>query len=145
MKIEVLRYKSHDDYTLGKLYIDGTFKCYTLEDEKRSIKVWGETRIPDGTYNIKLRKEGGFHSKYLKKFGSTFHKGMLWLQDVPGFEYILIHIGNTDKDTAGCILVGKTVANAFIGNSTGAYKEIYPIIADAISNGEDVSITLKEI
>ena len=110
MKLEVIRYHTSDDYTLGML-LDVTegrkFLCYTLEDEYREEKVMHETRIPDGTYKITLRKVGGFHGRYEKKYGDM-HKGMLWVRDVPGFEYILIHTGNTDEHTSGCLLVGNS-------------------------------------
>ena len=148
MKLEVLRFNSSDDFTTGLLF-DVTdnvrsFLCYTLEDEARTVKQWGETRIPAATYNLSLRTEGGFHSRYLTKFGAEFHKGMLWVQPDPkGFEYILWHIGNDDDDTAGCLLVGKTSQDNFIGNSTTAYKEIYPPIRDAILSGEEVTVTYR--
>ena len=145
MKLEVLRFNSSDDFTTGLLF-DVTdnvrsFLCYTLEDEARTVKQWGETRIPAGTYKLTLRSEGGFHSRYLAKFGAEFHKGMIYVNEVPNFEYILWHIGNDDDDTAGCLLVGKTSQDNFIGSSTTAYKEIYPPIRDAILNEEDVSVT----
>ena len=145
MKLEVLRFNSSDDFTTGLLF-DVTdnvrsFLCYTLEDEARTVKQWGETRIPAGTYKLTLRAEGGFHLRYLAKFGAEFHKGMIYVNDVPNFEYILWHIGNDDDDTAGCLLVGKTSQDNFIGSSTTAYKEIYPPIRDAILSGEEVSVT----
>ena len=145
MKLEVLRFNSSDDFTTGLLF-DVTdnvrsFLCYTLEDEARTVKQWGETRIPAGTYKLTLRAEGGFHSRYLAKFGAEFHKGMIYVNEVPNFEYILWHIGNDDDDTAGCLLVGKTSQDNFIGSSTTAYKEIYPPIRDAILSGEDVTVT----
>jgi len=149
MKLEVLRISSQSDSTNGILF-DTTkgrkFLAYTLEDEYRDTKVKGETRIPAGTYKIKLRKEGGFHGRYTTKYGSM-HKGMLHVQDVPGFEYILIHTGNTDEHTDGCLLVGNTqtenigTKDGFIGASGDAYKRIYPPIASALENGEDVEIT----
>tara|TARA_R110000751_G_scaffold160570_5_gene266203 strand:+ start:137 stop:550 length:414 start_codon:yes stop_codon:yes gene_type:complete len=122
------------------------FLCYTLEDEFREVKVSGETRIPSGTYNITLRTEGGFNERYTEKFGSSFNKGMLWVRDVPNFEYILIHIGNTDQNSSGCLLVGDSqtqniTKNGFIGASTDAYKRIYPKIADVLVSGGKVDIT----
>ena len=147
MDLQLIRYNSASDYTDGLLFIDGKFECYTLEDEYRTDKVYGETRIPDGTYFIELRTEGGFHNRYLKKFGSEFHKGMLWVKDVPNFEYILIHIGNTDEDTAGCILVGSTADKDknFIGASGAAYKDLYPKVANALLEKEGVTLTIKTI
>ena len=150
MKYEVLRVSSGNDSTSGLLFeIDRgkrTFLAYTLEDEQRDVKVWGETRIPAGTYKLKLRTEGGFHSRYVGKYGD-FHKGMIWVQDVPGFEYILWHTGNTDEHTAGCLIVGNTQTNnriakdGFIGSSVDAYKFVYPRVAEAILSGQDVEVT----
>ena len=72
---------------------------------------------------------------------------MLHLIDVPNFKYILIHIGNDDEDTAGCILVGTTADKdkGFIGASTGAYKDLYPQVADAVNRNEAVHIIIKTI
>ena len=88
--LEVLRYSSGADSTLGILSENGPegreFLAYTLEDELREKKVSAETRIPEGTYEVTLRTEGGFHSRYAAKFGDWL-KGMLWVRDVPGFEY----------------------------------------------------------
>ena len=153
MKLKVLRFSSQEDSTNGLLF-DATngmeFLCYTLEDEKRDQKVMAETRIPSGTYNILLRKEGGFHARYTKKYGSM-HKGMLHVQDVPNFQWILIHTGNTDEHTAGCLILGDSqennilVKDGFIGRSTQAYKRFYPIIASALERGEEVTIEYKEL
>lgn len=148
MTLELLRFSSGSDSTLGTLF-DTTngrrFLAFTLEDESRVVKVSGETRIPSGTYDIKLRTTGGFHSRYKIRYGD-FHKGMLHVQDVPGFEYILIHTGNDDGDTEGCLLVGDTcqqniTKEGFIGNSVNAYKRIYPDIADHLVGGGEVQIT----
>ena len=80
MELEVLRFSSQEDSTSGLLFeisdLGRKFLCYTLEDERRVLKVRGETRVPAGTYNIKLRKEGGFNARYTKKYGG-FHRGML--------------------------------------------------------------------
>ena len=150
MKLEVLRFSSQKDSTNGVLFnvTEGReFLCYTLEDEYRDKKIKGETRIPSGTYKITLRTVGGFHGRYEKKYGEM-HKGMLWVRDVPNFEYILIHTGNTDEHTAGCLLVGDTQQqnitkskSGFIGASVDAYKRIYPSIASAIERGDDVEIS----
>lgn len=133
------------DYTIGEIRIGGKFECYTLEDEFRDVKVKGETRIQKGTYVIKLRKEGGFHQRYLKRFGKDFHKGMLHVTNVPGFEYILIHIGNTEKDTAGCVLVGATrdIVKGTIGGSEVAYRRLYPKVVKALQAGELVRLIVS--
>ena len=163
MELEVIRISSGTDSTNGILLesieqgneIDGCWKqrkflAYTLEDEQRDKKVFGETRIPDGTYKLGLRKEGGYHQKYSKRF-DDIHIGMLHVLDVPNFEYILIHCGNTDEHTAGCLLVGDSQENnqikkdGFIGKSSQAYKRIYPRIASSLERGEKVIITYKTI
>jgi hypothetical protein len=155
MKLEVLRFSSQKDSTNGILFdITGgqrKFLCYTLEDEYRPLesKVMGETRIPAGTYNVTLRTVGGFHGRYTERYGDM-HKGMLWVRDVPGFEYILIHSGNTDEHTAGCLLVGDsqneniTKKDGFIGASRTAYERIYPPVADALVSGKKVTITYTD-
>ena len=149
MKLEILRVSSDVDSSSGLVFdiTDGRkFLCYSLEDEYRNDKVMHETRVPAGTYQIQLRKVGGFNARYAKKYGD-FHKGMLHVQDVPGFEYILIHTGNTDEHTSGCLIVGDSqennqlMKNGFIGKSVQAYKRIYTPIAEALENGEEVTIT----
>ncbi|MGB5941249.1 MAG: DUF5675 family protein [Leeuwenhoekiella sp.] len=142
MKIKVNRTHHGTDHTIGILYIDGKYQCFTLEDEARIHKVMGETRIPAGTYDIAFRKEGSFNGRYLAKYGKNWHKGMLEVQNVPNFKYILIHCGNDDDDTAGCLLVGETNTDFrnYIGSSRAAYRKIYPIIRDALLNGEKVTI-----
>lgn len=135
MKLTVLRYNSQDDFTQGLLFIDGKFECHTIEDEQRTVKVWGETAIPNGTYEVKLRTEGTFHTKYKTKF-PLFHKGMLHVTNVPGFEYILIHIGNDDDDTAGCLLVGRGANYDSIIESTIAYENLYNKVVSALEKGK---------
>ena len=147
MEIDVVRYNSKDDFTDGIFLINGEFQVHTLEDEGRNKKLYGETRVWCGRYPVGLRNEGGFHQRYLKKFGSGFHKGMLWIKDVPEFTYVLIHIGNYDNSTDACLLVGMSNNaddNGFIGDSTGAYKKIYPQIRDAILSGEEVFINFYD-
>lgn len=151
MKLEVLRFSSGKDSTSGIL-LDAsngkkTFLCYTLEDEQRDIKVYGETRIPAGTYKLKLREEGGFHNKHLARYGPDWHKGMIWVQEVPNFKWILWHSGNTDENSAGCLLLGNSQTSnlvkkdGFIGGSRDAYKLVYPRVSEAILSGQDVEVT----
>ena len=158
MRLILERFSENGKDTLGILFERVTgykmysknFQTFVLEDEERTVKVFGETRIPEGVYEIKLRTEGGFHQKYLEKFGNEFHKGMLWLQNVPNFEYVLIHIGNTDDDTAGCLLVGdgcteNITKDGQLQGSTSAYKRLYPIITDRLLDGEQVFIEIKNV
>ena len=150
MKLDVVRTQFGKDATNGMLFIDGVFECFTLEDEVRDVKVHSETAIPLGEYEIKLRTEGGFHSKYTARYGAM-HKGMLWLQDVPNFKWILIHTGNTDSHTAGCLLLGETQQDldkgkdGFVGGSGDAYKKMYPKVANALLSGEKVTIKYSNI
>ena len=165
MNLEVIRISSGTDSTNGILlevdkyapapHAEGyrckrEFLAYTLEDEYRDEKKYGETRIPDGTYKLDLRKTGGYHQKYSKRF-KDIHIGMLHVTNVPGFEYILIHCGNTDEHTAGCLLVGDSQENnqikkdGFIGKSTQAYKRIYPRIAEALNQKKSVTITYRSL
>ena len=143
MKLKVLRFSSEEDSTNGLLFdvTDGEkFLCYTLEDEYRAMeeKVVTETRIPEGIV-------GSIHEKYKNRF-SEIHKGTLWVRDVPNFGCILIHCGNTDEHTAGCLLVGDTQVNnqiekdGYIGKSTQAYTRIYLHIAKALEDGKEVTI-----
>lgn len=155
MEIELLRLSDSNGSTIGALFSrPGTSSyrrllCWTLEDERREVKVAGETRIPAGRYRITLRNEGGFHQRYAKKFGA-WHRGMLWLRDVPGFDFILIHMGNTDRDTAGCILVGnKAVENVagpgLLEGSEAAYRRIYPELSRWIVGGGELYITVRDV
>ena len=158
MKLDVVRTQYGEEATNGELWIDGVWECYTLEDEVRDgPKVYGETAIPVGEYEIKLRTVGGFHTRtknhYDKKegFGFGWHQGMLWLQSVPGFQFILIHPGNDQHDTLGCLLVGQTQADldknedGFIGRSRAAYEALYPKVRDALLSGEKVTIKYSNL
>jgi hypothetical protein len=144
MELTVDRYQHNPQETIGRFYIDGVYQCYTLEDQHRDIKVKGDTRIPSGRYEVKLRREGGHHMKYAKKF-PDIHKGMLHVIDVPNFQFILIHVGNTELDTMGCLLVGLSKTGKTIGQSVAAYKKIYPPIAKALIEGKKVFITYNDL
>ena len=144
MELKVYRFSSQSQTTLGALHINGEFECYTLEDQHQDMKVRGETRIPKGKYKIALRTVGGFHAKYSKKF-PDMHKEMLQVMNVPNFEYILIHIGNDEDDTMGCLLVGlhcnnNKIDKGQISSSTTAYKTMYTKVLKALESGENVNI-----
>ena len=148
MKILLKRSASNKNETVGILSIDGIPVALTLEDEHRNVKLAKETRIWAGSYKLQLRTVGGHHGKYAKMF-PQIHKGMLELQQVPQFQYILIHIGNTDIDTDGCILVGEKLYIAPSGkmsieNSTLAYQKVYKLIIDELVAGKEVWITIKD-
>lgn len=148
MEILVRRVLANEDTTIGVCFIDGVEFCFMLEDEYREDKVPGETRIPQGRYEIRLRNEGGMTKRYAQKFGSK-HKGMLWLQDVPGFEWIYIHIGNTDDHSSGCLLCGfgaeiKPFGKWRTTNSTDAYLMLSSLVYEAIEDGDQVWITIQD-
>ena len=150
MKLQVVRTQFGKDATNGLLFIDGKFECYTLEDQYQAVKVMHETCIPEGEYDIQFRKTGGFHTRYSAKYGNS-HYGMLHLQDVPGFTYILIHSGNTDEHTSGCLIVGETQQDldlgkdGFVGQSVKAYKAMYRKVANELLQGKKVSIEYTTI
>jgi hypothetical protein len=145
MKISVIRDVSNDKVTLSRVLIDGKQECFGLEDEFRSVKVAGDTRIPAGTYPLRLRKEGRYHAKYVAKF--SWHLGMLHVRDVPGFEFILIHIGNNEKDTEGCLLVGKArdYKTMTISSSAVAYEAFYKkVVKEVIKGGVTIEYIDKD-
>ena len=150
MKLQVVRTQFGRDATNGLLFIDGLFECYTLEDQYQEVKVMHETCIPENTYDVKFRTVGGFHERYKKRYGNS-HYGMLHLQDVPGFTYILIHAGNTDEHTSGCLIVGETQQDldvsedGFIGSSGKAYVKLYNKIAKQLLIGNPVTIEYSKI
>lgn len=155
MKLKLERYGSNKVSTAGRFFIGGLQLCVALEDEHRDIKINGQTRIPAGVYNLGLRTVGGFHGRYSKD--SRFrrmHKGMIQLLDVPNFSYVLIHCGNTHEHTAGCILLGSKMITKNkgrpdeeyqISQSGKAYKHVYPIIADALIQGEEVTLQIVDM
>ena len=148
MELVVIRRRDTHDATTGELYIGGTLFSVTLEDRYRDLgkKVYGETRIPAGRYPVTIRKEGGKYNRYKKRYGTD---GMLWVKDVPDFKYVYIHVGNTEDDTLGCILVGESVVlSAKYGgleqriiNSTSIYKPLHAIVSKAAAY-EDVWLTV---
>lgn len=161
MKLLLQRYDKSDGFTtLGRLTIIQDSRTATifkpteyktLEDTQRDKKIDGETRIPAGTYEIKLRDEGAMTQKYARRF-PDMHAGMLWLQDVPGFKWVYGHIGNTHLDTAGCILFGMTsgvkhsmsAVENVLYESAKAYAQIYLLVSRAILSGEQVFIEILD-
>jgi len=119
--------------TLSSLFIDGVWECFVLEDIPRHKKVWGETRISGGKYEIVKRFAGRHYRRYSKSMG---HEFSLYIPNVPNFTWIMIHIGNEHVDTAGCLLVGTGVesrdGNFKLQNSKNAYENLYEKIKTVI-------------
>jgi len=112
------------------MYIDDDFQCFTLEDTEREgkPKIPGKTAIPRGTYKITI------------DMSTRFKRPMPHILDVPGFDGIRIHAGNTDKDTEGCILVGRRKRDGWIEESRLAFNDLFDRISVAVHNGESINI-----
>lgn len=147
MLIEIFRQANlskNPRVTFGKLYVNKKLFTNTLEDVERTEKVYGKTAIPKGKYQIKLRTEGEKSARYAKVF-PDIHEGMLWLQNVPNYQYVYMHTGTTELDTLGCILVGDTIIakQQMIIDSRIAYKRLYKVIIQAMKQGEEVWVEIK--
>lgn len=110
-----------DNYTIGELYIEGEYYCDTLEDTVREEKIAGKTAIPYGKYEVIVNRS------------PRFKRDLPLLLDVPNFEGIRIHRGNTDEDTSGCILVGENKVVGKVINSTEKEEYITKLLKEAIS------------
>ena len=138
MNLELKRISFGEDYTVGKLSLDGRFLCYTLEDKVREVigepvtswKVQDKTAIPVGVYPVIITMSARFKTR------------LPLLMDVPGFSGIRIHTGNSSKDTEGCILVGSTWdgSSGWIGSSKVAFSLLFPILDQA---KEPITITIS--
>lgn len=141
MKLTLKRIALRPTYTIGKLYIDDVYFCDTIEDTVRDLnkngkfdngekKIHSKTAIPYGTYEIKWT-----YSPMFKKYTPQ-------LMNVPSFEGIRIHAGNTSADTEGCLILGKNKQVGKVLNSRDTINKFYPIIKEACSNGK-VTIEIK--
>lgn len=150
MKVLVKEVASRDLYTISKLFVDGNYHCDVLQDTNRgltqsmtleeinSIKVKGKTAIPKGTYRVTLNVVS---PRFSQKAQYAFCQGKLpRLLDVPGYEGVLIHIGNTPEDTDGCLLVGYNKVKGQVIDSTKAFKELYSILSSA---KDEIEITIE--
>ena len=124
MKLQIRRSPSTAKSTIGELFVDGEFECYTLEDVVRPVKIHGMTAIAAGIYQLDVT------------FSARFKRLLPELRDVPNFVGVRIHPGNTDADTEGCILVGQTKQTDFIGNSRAAFDKLFPRIEAARALGK---------
>jgi len=143
MYIQLMRLDKNNHSTFGTMHVNGKFECFTLEDTENEPKIYGKTRIPAGEYDVLLRTTGTMNSVYSKRYGDKHH-GMLWLQNVENFEWVYIHVGNYDKDTDGCILVGNICdsENGTIGSSRDAYEDLYKKCIEAFDRNEEITIQI---
>lgn len=134
MKLRLVRNPSLNGATIGQMTVDDTWRCYTLEDEIRppGEKIPARTAIPAGTYQVRLT-----HSP-------RFQKVMPLLIDVPGFEGVRIHVGNTAKDTEGCILVGKMAGPSTVYHSAQAFVELMGLLEAAHRADEEILIEIVD-
>lgn len=153
MKLTVKRTYRGPAYTIGHLYIDGKYFCDTLEDPDRGltssmslsditkIKVKGDTCIPYGEYTVSLDVVSPKYSNLTKyKYASIAKGKMPRVLNVKGFDGILIHAGNTQRDTEGCLLVGENKVKGQVINSQATWKNLYTKLQEAKAKGETIKI-----
>lgn len=134
MKLTLDRTDYADTATVGKLYVDGVYECFSLEDEieVNGIKRDGQTCIPPGLYRVVLT------------WSPKFKRTLPLVLDVPGFDGIRIHPGNDSGDTRGCILVGKSLTinhgAPYLLDSADAFRELYPKLYYANALGDEISL-----
>lgn len=143
--LERLRHDAHA--TLGRLYHGPLFLCFTLENRPPTVvgvKEPGLSRIPAGRYPLTIRREGRFHGRYKRRF--PWHLGMIEIV-LPGWEAVLVHIGNRHTDTAGCVLVGEQAGQDHgrdgalaVWNSLAAYEAVYPALYAAAEAGGYITV-----
>lgn len=149
MKLTIKRIAKKPTYTIGKLYIDGVYFCDTVEDTDRGlfqgqsldlikkIKIPNKTAIPTGTYKLTLNVISPKYSK--KAIYQEICKGRVpRLLDVPGYDGVLIHIGNSADDSSGCILVGQNKVVGKVINSTETFRKLY----NKIKGQKDLTIKI---
>lgn len=140
----IKRYDHNQDATLGLMFVEEKFQCYTLEDQPQEFKVAGETRIPAGTYEIKQC----YNSGILQSMKRWFPEGD-WIpsiEEVPDFEYIRIHTGNKHTHTNGCPIVGAQAVSGdefMVLHSRTAYKALWRRLKEAFELGT-VWITITD-
>lgn len=142
MQIKVKRIAKKATYTIGRLYVDEKYVCDTLEDAVRDKKIYGKTAIPSGTYKITMDVVSPrFKDRaWAKPYGGKIPR----LIDVPNYEGVLIHVGNTADDTSGCLLVGKNTIVGMVTDSTNTFKNLMDnYLIPAKKRGENITITIE--
>lgn len=144
MRTKIVRVAQGKESTLSHLYIDGIFQCFLLEDKIRQVKIKSRTAIPEGNFRLRQNTTGGMNRTYFQKFASM-HQGMIEIDDLPTFDAVYIHTGNTIEHTAGCPLVGlsyiKKDGDYQVLQSRDAYRQVYPkLLAAAKSKDNQIEI-----
>lgn len=150
MQLLLIRKYKCQSYTIGKLYVDGEYICDTIEDTDRGLsdemsidkikenKRYGITAIPRGTYHITLDVVS---PKFKNRPWAKPYDGKLpRLQNVKGFEGVLIHVGNTAKNSLGCILVGENKVKGQVINSTATFHKLMNRLLSAT---DDITIEIR--
>ena len=146
MNLELKRIFKGENYTIGRLFIDGEYFCDTLEDPVRQLdsaddKIYSKTAIPTGKYKVSMSIVS---PKYSIRKSYNWCGGRLpRLLDVPFFEGILIHSGNTPDHTAGCILVGENKVKGQVINSMNTLKNLWVKLNVADEVGEEIWIDIS--
>lgn len=155
MKLTLERSYFGSEYTIGHLYVDGEFFCDTIEDRYRDLskekKVYGETSIPFGVYDIELTYSPKYTEKmrtdqYFRRFsemrGNKLVAIMPELKDVPYFSGIRIHPGTTQIDSYGCLIVGENKKKGCVLNSRATFSKLYAVLKNAADCGERITINI---
>lgn len=153
MNIVIDRKWKKDTYTIGNLYINGVLFSNTLEDKDRGLtssmtleeiskkKIYGQTAIPSGTYEVVMTYSNRFNSR---AWGKKYNGKVPELRNIKGFGGVRIHPGNKAADTLGCILVGKNSIKGMVTNSQAYYYKLLDnYIVPAVKKGEKITLTIK--
>ena len=154
MELLIDRKWKKQSYTISNLYINGEWFCNCLEDADRgldnsmsedmirTLKKPSITAIPRGTYEITLDVVSPKYSK-VQFYKDVCNGKVPRLKNVKGFDGILIHAGNTDKDSSGCLLVGQNKVKGQVVNSKETFKQLYKLLQDGKSRGEKIIIKIE--
>ena len=133
MKIEIKRDIKGNTYTAGKMYVDGRHFADTLEpraiDWSKEEKTLGKTAIPEGTYKVEMR------------YSTKFKTQMPYVQNVPHFDGIMLHVGNSVRDSRGCILIGTRTYPSVLTHSREAVNRLILLMEE--HKGESVTLTVE--
>ena len=143
MEILLVRSTFTDDYTEGKLFVNGVYVCDTVEDKDRGLddkmsedeilkkKVFGKTAIPIGRYRVVI------------DWSNKFNKNLIHILKVKGFDGVRSHSGNSATDSYGCVIVGIRKTKGWVGDSRKTYAILHKMVEEAIKRGDEVHLTIE--